>query len=108
MVQGKILPHLTEVRIPSALPKQCVRVCSVDYYRQIKKKKKFPSIQFLGIDGSPIFINTTTDYKYWGFGECSYDWNYSTLVCWPSNEKFGYLERAASVKRPIDVLGFKI
>ena len=30
-------PHLAEVRIPSALPKQCVRVCSVDCYRQIKK-----------------------------------------------------------------------
>ena len=35
----KIPPHLVEVRIPSALPKQCVRVCSVDCYRQIKKKK---------------------------------------------------------------------
>ena len=31
-------PHLAEVRIPSALPKQWVRVCSVDCYRQIKKK----------------------------------------------------------------------
>ena len=32
-------PHLAEVRIPSALPKQCMRVCNVDCYRQIKKKK---------------------------------------------------------------------
>ena len=38
VVQGKIPPHLAEIRIPSALPKQCVRVCSVDCYRQIKKK----------------------------------------------------------------------
>ena len=43
MVQGKIPPHLAEVRIPSALPKQCVRVCSVDCYRQIKKKKHWIS-----------------------------------------------------------------
>jgi hypothetical protein len=26
---------MPEVRIPSAIPKQCVRVCSVDCYRQI-------------------------------------------------------------------------
>ena len=39
MVQGKIPPHLAEVRIPSALLKQYVRVCSIDCYRQIKKKK---------------------------------------------------------------------
>ena len=39
-VREKFPPILVEVRIPSALPKQCVHVCNVDCYRQIKKKKE--------------------------------------------------------------------
>ena len=55
MVQGKIPPHLAEVRIPSALPKQCVRVCSVDCYRQIKKKNTEVMLIVL-VDMCPILM----------------------------------------------------
>ena len=58
MVQGKILPHLAEVRIPSALPKQCVRVCSVDCYRQIKKKKKLCLSQGRGLFYNLLRVTT--------------------------------------------------